>query len=206
MPVRAGSAVLEGQLTVPAAARGMVLLTGDGAWQGIAIALHRAGLGTLAMDLWDSTEPAAYRNVFDIVLLAHRLGAACDWLHKYTALPVGCAATGTRAAAALEAAADHSTLRAVVSLSGRPGLARPSALVRVSVPVLLITGDLDTALIGRTRLAADWLRCPYRVAEMPGVADPAAGDALHHVPRLMTDWFTEHMAAPTEAFGVPARP
>lgn len=65
----------------------------------------------------------------------------------------------------------------------------------MSVPVLLVTGDLDQPLLSRNRLAADWLRCPHRVVEIPGVADPVSSDAaLHHVLRLTTDWFTDHVA------------
>ncbi|MFC9000332.1 alpha/beta hydrolase [Streptomyces rochei] len=193
--VPAGSAELTGRLAVPVAARGVVLLTGDRDWQDSAAALHRAGLGTLTLSLWQAGRPAERRNVFDVVMLARRLGAACDWLRERTGLPVGCAADGTSAAAALEAAAEHDTLRAVVSVSGRPGLARPSALARVSVPVLLVTGDLDQPLLSRNRLAADWLRCPHRVVEIPGVADPVSSDAaLHHVLWLTTDWFTDHVA------------
>ncbi|MFC7983428.1 alpha/beta hydrolase [Streptomyces sp. NPDC057336] len=193
--VPAGSAELTGWLAVPVAARGVVLLTGDGDWQDSTAALHRAGLGTLALSLWETGRSAERRNVFDVVMLARRLGAACDWLHERTGLPVGCAAGGTSAAAALEAAAEHDTLRAVVSVSGRPGLARPSALARVSVPVLLVTGDLDQPLLSRNRLAADWLRCPHRVVGIPDVADPVSSDAaLHRVLRLTTDWFTDHVA------------
>ncbi|MFA3872611.1 alpha/beta hydrolase [Streptomyces sp. MMCC 100] len=193
--VPAGSVELTGRLTVPVAARGMVLLTGDRSWQDSAAALHRVGLGTLTLNLWETVRPAHRRNVFDVVMLARRLGAACDWLHERTSLPVGCAAGGTSAAAALEAAAEHDALRAVVCVSGRPGLARPSALARVSVPVLLVTGDLDQPLLSRNRLAADWLRCPHHVVEIPDVADPASStDALHHVVRLTTDWFTDHVA------------
>ncbi len=173
----------------------MVRLTGDRGRQDSAAASHRAGLGTLTLSLWQAGRPAERHNVFDVVMPARRLGAACDWLHERTGLPVGCTAGGTSAAAALEAAAEHDTPRAVVSVSGRPGLARPSASARVSVPVPLVTGDLDQQLLSRNRLGADGLRCLHRVVEIAGVADPVSSDAaLHHVLWLTTDWFTDHLA------------
>ncbi|MEW2611164.1 alpha/beta hydrolase [Streptomyces sp. NPDC047880] len=200
MTVPAGPVELTGRLAVPVAARGMLLLTGDRAWQDSAAALHRASLGALTLNLWETGRPAERRNAFDVVMLARRPGAVCDWLHKHTSFPVGCAARGTAAAAALEAAAEHESLRAVVSVSGRPGLARPSAPARVSVPVLLVTGDLGQPLLSRNRLAADWLRCLHRVVEIPDVADPvSSAEALHHVLRLTADCFTDHVAGRTSA-------
>ncbi|MEU9558664.1 alpha/beta hydrolase [Streptomyces fumanus] len=205
--VPAGALRLAGALEVPVGARAMaVLTTGSGRHRReMSAALRRAGLGTLVLELLHPAESAVGHNAFDIVLLARRLGAACDWLHGETGLPVGCAATGTRAAAALEAAAGHDTVRAVVCLSGRPELARPSPLDRVPVPVLLVTGGRGTRLLGRNRLAADWLRCPHRVVEIPDAADPVfSGDAACRVLALATGWLTGHLGGGTTAPAPPA--
>src|SRR6516225_5076184 len=92
-PVRipAGRASLEGDLTLPAGARGVVLFAhGSGSSRHsprnrfVAASLRQAGLGTLLIDLLTAAEEGedAYTGHlrFNIGFLAERLSAAAEWL------------------------------------------------------------------------------------------------------------------------------
>ena len=83
--------MLDGSLTLPARARGVVLFAhGSGSSRFsprnnfVARALNDAGLGTLLFDLLTGDEEAidlrTRRLRFDIALLSQRLVAATDWL------------------------------------------------------------------------------------------------------------------------------
>src|SRR3954447_25701523 len=89
--VAAGDAELSGVLALPAASRGVVLFahgSGSGRFsprnRQVADGLHRAGFGTLLMDLLTEAEERIDARTrllrFDISLLAGRLTAAADWL------------------------------------------------------------------------------------------------------------------------------
>ncbi|MEU1473919.1 phosphoribosyltransferase family protein [Streptomyces sp. NPDC005760] len=202
--VPAGPVRLAARLTLPTTARAVVAFGQVGDMSGrrrprhqyMAAALRRAGLGTLLLDLLAEEEERNRHNLFDIVLLARRLEAAARWVRRETALAVSYFAAGTGAGAALEAAADDEIL-AVVSGGGRPDLASPAALARVRAPTLLIVGALDTRVLGRNRLAADWMHCEHRVHVIPGAThlftEQGASDA---VSCLALDWFTAHLVRP----------
>ncbi|PZH20795.1 phosphoribosyl transferase [Streptomyces sp. NTH33] len=190
------------RLTLPPTARAVVVLAHAGSGgrrdprhQYVATALHRAGLGTLLLDLLTEDEERNPHNVFDITLLARRLHTASDWLRRETGLPVSHCATGTGAGAALEAAAADDDIRAVVCVGGRPDLAAPAALARVRAPTLLVVGALDTRLLGLNHLAANWMRCDHRVHVVPGAThlftEPGA---LEAVAELARDWFGTHLS------------
>jgi putative phosphoribosyl transferase len=160
----------------------------------VADALNRAGLGTLLLDLLSEDEEGNRHNVFDIVLLAGRLRGAADWLRRETGLPVAYFGASTGAAAALEATAVDSGIRAVVSRGGRPDLATPAALAQVRAPTLFVVGSLDARVLSLNRLAADWMHCDHRIAVVPGAGhlfeEPGA---LPAVAELARDWFTGHL-------------
>ncbi|NUP82880.1 MAG: phosphoribosyltransferase [Nonomuraea sp.] len=161
----------------------------------VADVLNRAGLGTLLLDLLTEDEEGDRHNTFDIVLLAGRLRAAADRLRRETGLPVAYFGASTGAAAALQAAAVDSGIRAVVSRGGRPDLASPAALAHVRAPTLFIVGSLDTRVLSLNRLAADWMHCDHRIAVVPGAGhlfeEPGT---LSAVAGLARDWFTGHLA------------
>ncbi|WP_282703527.1 phosphoribosyltransferase family protein [Streptomyces sp. CC219B] len=162
----------------------------------VADVLNRAGLGTLLLDLLTEAEESDRANVFDIGLLARRLHTAALWLGRETGLPVAYFGASTGAAAALEAAAfPGADIRAVVSRGGRPDLAAPAALSQVRAPTLLVVGSRDTQVLSLNRLAADRLRCPHRIAVVPGAThlfeEPGA---LTTVAELARDWFTAHLS------------
>ncbi|MET8247665.1 phosphoribosyltransferase family protein [Streptomyces sp. NPDC005202] len=201
--VPAGRVRLGARLTLPTKARMVVVFAhGSGSSrhsphnQYVATALHRAGLGTLLLDLLTKDEERNRHNVFDILLLARRLRAASGWLRRESALSLSYFGAGTGAGAALEAAADED-IRAIVSLGGRPDLASPAALARVRAPTLFVVGGLDTRVLSLNRLAADWMHCEHHLAVVPDaghlLTDPGTLDTVADLAR---DWFTTHLARP----------
>jgi putative phosphoribosyl transferase len=196
---------LPGRLTIPSGAAGLVVFAhGSGSGrhsprnQAVARALNDAGLGTLLFDLLSPEEEGDRANVFDIPLLAGRLGAATAWLRDEEnagALPIGFFGASTGAGAALWAAAEpDSPVRAIVSRGGRPDLAR-ARLDAVRAPTLLIVGGRDEAVLEMNRDAARHLSCEHRIEIVPGAThlfeEPGA---LEAVADLATRWFLEHLA------------
>src|SRR5437868_9849420 len=117
--VPSGSARLDGDLTVPAGARGVVLFAhGSGSSRFssrnrfVAGKLQGAGMVTLLMDLLTPQEEAVDERTahlrFDIDLLAQRLVSATRWLRAVpdtARLPLGYFGASTGGGAALVAAA-----------------------------------------------------------------------------------------------------
>jgi len=204
----ADAVVLDGDLTVPAGSRGIVVFAhGSGSSRHsprnryVAGVLSGAGLGTLLMDLLtpeEETIDVRTRHLrFDIELLAGRLVAATDWLASGTGtrgLALGYFGASTGAGAALVAAAQRPRLvRAVVSRGGRPDLAG-AVLARVTAPTLLIVGGDDDVVIGMNRDAMARMHGDVRLEIVPGAShlfeEPGT---LAVVARLATDWFTRHL-------------
>jgi putative phosphoribosyl transferase len=207
--VTAGAVTLEANLSLPEAARGVVLFAhGSGSSRHssrnryVARLLNEAKLATLLIDLLTPDEEAVDLRTahlrFDIGLLAQRLVGATDWLihHPDTRhLRIGHFGASTGAAAALVAAAERpDAVGAVVSRGGRPDLAGP-ALPRVRAPTLLIVGGNDFSVIEMNRAAFEQLRCEQRLVIVPGAThlfeEPGA---LDEVARLARDWFARHLA------------
>src|SRR5262245_5814487 len=139
-PVRIplGQLTLDGDLGVPAGARGVILFAhGSGSGrhsprnQAVARTLRERGLGTLLFDLLTADEEAIDARTahlrFDIALLADRLARVTDWLARQPATEhrqAGYFGASTGGGAALVAAAARPALvGAVVSRGGRPDLA-----------------------------------------------------------------------------------
>jgi dienelactone hydrolase len=206
--VPAGPVKLQGDLAMPAAARGVVLFAhGSGSGRQsprnryVAEILQQAQFCTLLLDLLTADEEARdlytreYR--FNLPLLAERLVAATDWLAanpETQALPLGYFGASTGAAAALIAATERpQVVRAVVSRGGRPDLAL-EVLDRVQAPTLLLVGGYDSVVIDLNREA---------YARLPGTKHleivPAATHlfeepgTLEEVARLAAAWFTQYL-------------
>ena len=211
--VVAGPVTLEGNLTLPAGARGVVLFAhGSGSSRlsprnrYVARLLNEGKLATLLIDLLTADEAVidvqSAHLRFDIGLLAERLIGATDWLTEYPDsrhLRVGYFGASTGAAAALVAAAERPrVVGAIVSRGGRPDLAGP-ALARVQAPTLLIVGGDDAPVIELNRQAFTQLRGEKRLAIIPGAThlfeEPGA---LEQVAWLAREWFESHLA-PAEA-------
>jgi putative phosphoribosyl transferase len=191
---------LEGDLTVPDAARGIVLFAhGAGSSRHsprnryVAAALADAGFATLLMDLLTLEEEQVDGRTgelrFDIGMLASRLTAAAAWLHEEAStapLPLVIFGASTGAAAALvTAAARPELVRGVISRGGRADLAG-DALAAVSAPVLLIVGGNDPIVVDLNKQAAENLAdCELKVVpgashlfEEPGALDTVVDYAL----------------------------
>jgi putative phosphoribosyl transferase len=208
--VSAGPVILEGNLSLPQAAHGVVLFAhGSGSSRHsprnryVAQQLQAARLATLLIDLLTSDEEAVDMRTsslrFDIGLLAERLLAATDWLSdepETRDLRIGYFGASTGGGAALVAAADRpDAVGAVVSRGGRPDLAG-AALQRVKTPTLLIVGGNDVPVIGMNREAMKQLPEGTRLEIVPGAThlfeEPGA---LEEVARLAREWFERHLPA-----------
>lgn len=202
--IPAGRVQLEGALSLPAGAVGIVLFAhGSGSSRFsprnifVARELQRSGLGTLLFDLLTPAEAEDREYVFDIGLLAERLRAAVEWAATASEtehLPIGLFGASTGAAAALQVAAQEpERTRAVVSRGGRPDLAFPY-LDAVRAPTLLIVGARDFGVIELNQEAYAELRSAKELVLIPGAThlfeEPGALEqAADHAAR----WFRTHL-------------
>jgi dienelactone hydrolase len=206
--IPAGAVTLEGDLSVPAVAKGFVLFAhGSGSSRHsprnryVAEVLNEHSLGTLLVDLLTAEEEredeVTAQLRFDIGLLTQRLVAIADWLTDQPQArghEIGLFGASTGAAAALLAAGQRpKSVKAVVSRGGRPDLAgRDASLVRA--PTLLIVGGRDTPVLQMNRDAMAWMKCETKLEIVPGAThlfeEPGT---LAEVARLAADWFTAHL-------------
>lgn len=205
-----GEAALDGDLRMPAGARGAVAFAhGSGSGRHsprnrqVAEGLSAAGFATLLLDLLTVDEERedlrTGRLRFDIALLGERVLRAVDWLAQEadTAdLDVGLFGASTGAAAALVAAGRRpQRVRAVVSRGGRPDLAG-EALREVTAPTLLIVGGADTPVIGMNRDALRAMTCERHLEIVPGAShlfeEPGA---LETVTQHAREWFVRYLDA-----------
>jgi dienelactone hydrolase len=208
MWILVGRVALEGDLTIPVDARGIVLFAhGSGSSrfsprnQYVARVLRQAGLATFLIDLLTEREEAAdiqgaqYR--FNIGMLAERLIGTTDWLMRSSEtkkLSIGYFGASTGAAAALVAAAARpGVVGAIVSRGGRPDLAGP-VLPAVKTPTLLIVGGNDPGVAMINREALEKLQVEKEMAIIPGSThlfeEPGA---LEEVARLAANWFGKYL-------------
>jgi len=199
--VAAGSVTLEGTLSLPPEARGLVLFAhGSGISRlsprnrRVAHILNDAWLATLLVDLLTEDEETIDLRTahlrFDIGLLAERLVGATDWLTRQPDtrhLPIGYFGASTGAAGALVAAATRpQVVSAIVSRGGRPDLAGP-ALANVRAPTLLIVGGQDHVVIELNRSALDLLHGEKQLVIVPGAThlfeEPGALDEVAQLAR-----------------------
>ena len=200
-----GSVVLPGTLTVPPSPAGMVVFAhGAGSSRhsprnlAVAATCHRAGLGTLLVDLVTPAEAADGAAVVDVEQAAGRLAAATAWWTgrpEAAGVAVGTFGASTGAAAALWAAGDPDTpVAAVVSRGGRPDLAGPR-LAAVRAPTLLVVGGADPTVLELNRWAVERLGGLAELVVVPGAthlfAEPGA---LEEVAARARDWFVRYLA------------
>jgi putative phosphoribosyl transferase len=203
--IPAAQAKLNGELTLPDGARGVVAFAhGSGSSslsprnRYVAEVLQGCAIATLLLDLLTPTEDARYENRFDIALLAERLLDAVHWLQhepNTRALRLGLFGGSTGAAAALQAAAQlGSTITAVVSRGGRPDLAGGKALRALLCPALLIVGGEDDLVLELNRAALELLTCPREMKVIPGAGhlfeEPGT---LEQVAAAAADWFSRYL-------------
>lgn len=195
---------LPGHCRVPRGAQGVVVFVhGSGSSRNsprnrfVADYLNARGLGTLLFDLLTEEEGARRQNVFDIDLLADRVGSTRAWIADHPSLQhlgVGLFGASTGAAAALVSAAlQPHGVSAIVSRGGRVDLAS-RWLPKVTSPTLFIVGGSDEPVLEWNEQSARLLRCEHRVDVVPGASHlfEEAG-ALESVARLAADWFGDHL-------------
>lgn len=207
-----GRVKLPGALRLPPQPRGLVIFAhGSGSSRvsprnvAVARALGGHGFATLLFDLLTEDEARDRRNVFDIQLLADRVGDAISWCAEAPEaadLPIGLFGASTGAGAALAAAAARpDSVGAVVSRGGRPDLAA-DALVLVRAPTLLIVGGRDIEVLRLNESAWQRLECPAEIAIVEGAThlfeEPGA---LEEVTQLAARWFRAHLSAAAEPGG-----
>ena len=194
--IAASGVALDGDLTVPEEAHGVVLFAhGSGSSRHsprnrrVAAALQQAGYATLLMDLLTGPEEevdARTRELrFDIPRLAERLTSATDWLAEQgdtAQLPLATFGASTGAAAALITAADRpERVKLVISRGGRPDLAG-DALPRVQAPTLLIIGGSDPEVHRLNLEASRQMTAPAEIVVVPGAThlfeEPGKLDAV----------------------------
>ncbi|HYS15281.1 MAG TPA: dienelactone hydrolase family protein [Candidatus Binatia bacterium] len=219
--VPAGAVTLDGDLSVPERARGIVLFAhGSGSSRlsprnrYVAGLLNEAKLATVLLDLLTPDEEAIDLRTahlrFDVGLLSERLVAATDWLMQRSEtrhLPLGYFGASTGAAAALIAAAERpDAVRAVVSRGGRPDMAGP-ALARVQAPTLLIVGEADFLVVRLNQEAFAKLTCEKRLVIVPGAThlfeEPGALDEVAHLAR---EWLERYLALAETRVSGPGAP
>lgn len=201
--IKVDSASLEGMLSIPARAKGVVVFAhGSGSSrfslrnQYVAEELNKYRLGTLLLDLLTLEESQNRANVFDIAFLAGRVEAALRWLAGDPGtenLPISLFGASTGAAAALITAAKHpDQISAVVSRGGRPDLAG-DYLNQVAAPTLLLVGARDGDVLMLNQGALKRLNCVKELRiiegathlfEEPGTLETAA--------RYAAEWLTSY--------------
>lgn len=201
--------VLEGDLTIPQHARGVVLFAhGSGSSRfsarnrHVAALFQESGFATLLIDLLTPNEEEVDRRTgeyrFDINRLAERLVGVSRWLGTTlatTKLPVSLFGASTGGAAALAAAAvEPNRIAAVISRGGRPDLAG-EILGCVRAPTLLIVGAEDQAVLELNREALSLLTAPARLEVIPEAThlfeEPGA---LEEVARHAVAWLETYAA------------
>jgi putative phosphoribosyl transferase len=208
MKIPVGNVLVEGTLTLPPGAVGVVLFAhGSGSSrfsprnQYVAKEFNKAKIATLLFDLLTPEEEetdvvtAEYR--FNIALLAERLIGATQWLRNdllTSRFPFGYFGASTGAAAALIAAAKLSDeVVAVVSRGGRPDLAG-DYLPNVVAPTLLLVGSLDTEVIELNRLAMDQMTNEKELMLVPGATHLfEESGTLEEVAKLSINWFLRYL-------------
>jgi putative phosphoribosyl transferase len=210
--VRSGRAVLNGDLSIPADAKGVVLFAhGSGSSRHsprnefVAQKIREAGVGTLLFDLLTNAEETidalTAHMRFDIGLLAERLVDVTNWIaanDETSHLGIGYFGSSTGGAAALVASAElGEAIGAVVSRGGRPDL-EGDALPKVKSPTLLIVGGLDYAVIEINREAHALLRCEKELRIVSGATHLfEERGTLAKVAHLAADWFQKHLRSET---------
>lgn len=205
--IESGKVRLEGALSVPKGAAGIVLFAhGSGSSRHsprnnfVAQVLRKAGLATLLMDLLTREEDIEYQTRFDIGLLVKRLVSATNWLleeEPTKGLKIGYFGASTGAAAALAASVQMGPkIGAIVSRGGRVDLARES-LPKVKAPTLLIVGERDEVVLELNRESYKLMKAEKEIRTIPGATHLfEETGTLEEVARCAADWFRKHLGAP----------
>ena len=200
--------MLDGDLTVPANARGLVVFVDGGGLSRknpqnsfAACHLNGHGLASLLVDLLIPGEEEIDRKHHqlgsNLALLADRMEHVTKWVKtdsRTNGLEIGYFSTGAGAAAALVAAARHpQSVNAIVSRGGRPDLAN-GFLSLLKAPTLLIAGTHDPEILHLNRESLSELNKDSAIRLVSGAShlfeEPGA---LEQVTELAATWFGTHI-------------
>lgn len=207
--ITSGSKVLDGNLSIPDKASGIVLFVhGSGSSRFsprnkyVAQTLQDVNIATLLFDLLTKEEERedmwSGHLRFDIKLLANRLKDVTKWIKENPStrnLNIGYFGASTGAAAALVAAANNNIVKAIVSRGGRPDLAN-EALFKVKAPTLLLVGEKDIEVI---KLNKDAFQNLKEVKDKKLIIVPKATHlfeepgTLEEVSNLALQWFSKFL-------------
>jgi putative phosphoribosyl transferase len=210
--VPAGPLLLDGNLSIPEDARGMVLLAqgsrnleDDSSFGDIAAALYDAELATLLVHLLIEEEETLDQETqffrFNVDILHQRIMHMAEWLLENPEthnLSVGYFANGPTGGAALIAAAQRPDLvHAIVATNARTDLAQPY-FARVLAPTYLIAGENDTLTV---RMYTDALaELPAEVETNKKIELIAGATGLFETPfviqkvaGLASQWFRRYL-------------
>lgn len=201
--IKMGLTNIEGELTIPEGASGLVVFAhGSGSSRFsprnnyVAEVLQKSNLATLLVDLLTKQEDLNYERRFDIDLLAKRLVKITDWLKKNKEtknLKIGYFGASTGAAAAIKAAAkEKNNISAIVSRGGRVDLA-DAQLSEIEAPIMLIVGENDDFVTELNEFALKEIKSPKGLSIIPNAShlfeEPGA---LEEVAKQSTEWFTKY--------------
>ena len=202
--IKINSVVIEGELTFPENAFGLVLFAhGSGSSRFsprnnfVAQILQKEKLATLLVDLLTKQEDLIYESRFDINLLSERLIGITKWLKETEEtkdLSIGYFGASTGAASAvISAAKEKANVSAIVSRGGRVDLA-DKQLAEIETPILLIVGENDDFVIDVNQYALKKINCTKELSIIPKAThlfeEPGA---LEEVAKQAANWFLKFL-------------
>ena len=207
--VNAGAVVLQGILSMPADACGVVILTHDiesveepphDHALALAQAFHTARIATLLVDFFSleeqqlDAETGFFRT--NTSILEQRIRGIAAWLTQNPAtqnLSIGYFGTGVSGAAAgIAAAMRPDVVQAVVLAGGRIDLAK-EYLRRLLAPTMLIAAQDDSVSVRMNQDALEHIRGVKRLELVPAESLFANQSTLHEVGRLPGEFFARWM-------------
>jgi len=207
--VAGGAVSLEGWLSMPETAQGIVLCPFAGAsrqqgYNDIAQPLQEAGFATLLFNLLTPEDEALDKQTgfFDtnISIFSQRILGATNWfIDNFDTQPrtfkIGFLALGASAGGVLVAAAERSdAVQSIVSCSGRPDLAE-QYLPRVSAPTLFLVGENDKTAVEMHRTALSQFKAVNQLEIIPGTTSLFEDENVREkVTDLVRQWFERYLA------------
>ena len=206
--VAAGALFLDGHLTIPENARGIVLFPYAieneqrvSYTAGLAWLLNEQGIATLLVDLLTPEEKALDKETGffreNVNVLHQRIIGIANWLIETPEtqnLRICYFGVGVTGAAVLIAAAERpDAVVTVIATAQRLDLAR-DYLPRVEAPVLLLGGENDSQANESSRLALEQLRAEKKLETIAGAGHLFEDTStLEEVARLAIQWFEQHL-------------
>jgi dienelactone hydrolase len=215
--VDAAGAQVEGELTIPPGATGIVLFAHcsdacrhSARSRQAAEVFHQAGLATFLVDLLSETEEARGsigEAGIDVGLLAWRWLCLTTWLREDTRtrhLRIGYFGAGLGGAAALVAAALKPwQVATVVSWDGDADLAA-AHLPFVRVPTLLVAEGGNPSAVSSNRSALEQLRTERELVIIPPATYLFEELKEPQAEQIASDWFLHHLAPLGRSRGLPS--